>query len=60
MSVEWKPGPLFALHGKTIKGTMQMGDVYALDFTDGTHLWLTVHQDPEQAKIHAELRREPL
>lgn len=46
----------FSLHGKTIKGGMQMGGVYALDFTDGTHLWITARD----GELVGELRPGPL
>jgi hypothetical protein len=56
--------PAFALHGKTIKGSMSMGEVYALNFTDGTHLWLRIEhhgpQDGGRVSIKPELREGPL
>lgn len=63
-SAEAMFGQAFSLHGKTIKGSMQMGEVYALDFTDGTHLWLSiVHHGPQNGgavSIKPELRHEAL
>lgn len=38
--------PAFELHGKTIKGSMQMGSVYGLDFTDETHMLISVVRMP--------------
>jgi hypothetical protein len=54
----------FKLHGKTIQGSMGMGEVFALDFTDGTSLWMRIRhhgpQDGGRVSIVTELREEPL
>lgn len=54
----------FELHGKTIKGSMGMGEVFALDFEDGTSLWMRIRhhgpQDGGRVSIVAELRQERL
>lgn len=50
----------FAVHGKTIRGTLASGGVFAMDFDDDTSLWLRIRQDSGTAVIVAELRHESL
>lgn len=53
--VEREMTKLFDLHGKTVTGSMAMGDrAFALDFDDGTHLWI------DGAALRVEYREEPL